>query len=264
MKKIYNVSAVLAMAIAMMMSMTACGNDSSSSSKAAESSSAAASSAAESSSAAADSTADSTAESTADDASSEAETPAADGEVDVAALTANAWTLGMLAKEDGTVVQIADYAAELGVEPESQMVTYAFSADGKAMCVQVGMGKLVGTYTIEGNKIITNINNVSSEFELEENDGTKVLTNEMPEGEEYKGAIYVANASVDLTTAFEEGEAEEGAEGTEEGAEGTEEGAEDAEGTEEAVEGGEEVAEDGEEAVEGGEEAADGGEEAAE
>ena len=254
MKKIYKVSAVLAMAIAMMMSMTACGNDSSSSSKAAESSSAAASSAAESSSAAADSTADSTAdsaaESTADDASSEAETPAADGEVDVAALTANAWTLGMLAKEDGTVVQIADYAAELGVEPESQMVTYAFSADGKAMCVQVGMGKLVGTYTIEGKKIITNINNVSSEFELEENDGTKVLTNEMPESEEYKGAIYVANTSVDLTTAFEEGEVEEGAEGTEEGAEGTEEGAE---GTEEGAEGTEEGAED----AEGTEEAAE-------
>ena len=261
MKKIYKVSAVLAMAIAMMMSMTACGNDSSSSSKAAESSSAAASSAAESSSAAAESTADSTAESTADDASSEAETPAADGEVDTAALTANAWTLGMLVKQDDTVVQIADYAAELGVEPESQMVTYAFSADGKAMCVQVGMGKLVGTYTIEGKKIITNINNVSSEFELEENDGTMVLTNEMPDSGDYKGAIYMANTSVDLTTAFEEGEAEEGAEGTEEGAEGTEEGAE---GTEEAVEGGEEVAEDGEEAVEGGEEAAEGGEEAAE
>ncbi|WP_051589041.1 hypothetical protein [Ruminococcus sp. NK3A76] len=248
MKKMFRVSAVLAMAIAMMMSMTACGDDSSSSSKAAASSSAAASSAAESSSAAEESSAaESTAESTADDASSEAETPAADGEVDTAALTANAWTLGMLAKEDGTIVQIADYAAELGVEPESQMVTYAFSADGKAMCVQVGMGKLVGTYTIEGKKIITNINNVSSEFELEENDGTKVLTNEMPESEEYKGAIYVANTSVDLTTAFEEGEAaegteegaegtEEGAEGTEEGAEGTEEGAEDAEGTEEAAE----------------------------
>ena len=251
MKKMFRVSAVLAMAIAMMMSMTACGDDSSSSSKAAESSSAAASSAAESSSAAEESSA---AESTADDASSEAETPAADGEVDVAALTANAWTLGMLAKEDGTIVQIADYAAELGVEPESQMVTYAFSADGKAMCVQVGMGKLVGTYTIEGKKIITNINNVSSEFELEENDGTKVLTNEMPESEEYKGAIYVANTSVDLTTAFEEGEAaegtEEGAEGTEEGAEGTEEGAE---GTEEGAEGTEEGAED----AEGTEEAAE-------
>ena len=247
----FRVSAVLAMAIAMMMSMTACGDDSSSSSKAAASSSTA------DSSSAADSTADSAADSTADDASSEADAPAADGEVDTAALTANAWTLGMLAKEDGTIVQIADYAAELGVEPESQMVTYAFSADGKAMCVQVGMGKLVGTYTIEGKKIITNINNVSSEFELEENDGTKVLTNEMPESEEFKGAIYVANASVDLTTAFEEGEAaegteegaegtegteegaegtEEGAEGTEEGAEGTEEGAEDAEGTEEAAE----------------------------
>ena len=245
MKKMFRVSAVLAMAIAMMMSMTACGDDSSSSSKAAESSSAAASSStADSSSAAEESSA---AESTADDASSEADAPAADGEVDTAALTANAWTLGMLAKEDGTIVQIADYAAELGVEPESQMVTYAFSADGKAMCVQVGMGKLVGTYTIEGKKIITNINNVSSEFELEENDGTKVLTNEMPESEEYKGAIYVANTSVDLTNAFEEGEAaegteegaegtEEGAEGTEEGAEGTEEGAEDAEGTEEAAE----------------------------
>ncbi len=257
MKKINKVSAVLAMAIAMMMSMTACGNDSSSSSKAAESSSAAASSSTADSSSAADSTADSAAESTADDASSEADAPAADGEVDVAALTANAWTLGMLAKEDGTVVQIADYAAELGVDPESQMVTYAFSADGKAMCAQVGVGKLVGTYTIEGNKIITNINNVSSEFELEDNDGTKVLTNEMPEGEEYKGAVYVANTSVDLTTAFEEGEAEEGAEGTEEVAE-------DAEGTEEAVEGGEEVAEDVEEAVEGDEEAAEGVEEAAE
>ena len=251
MKKMFRVSAVLAMAIAMMMSMTACGDDSSSSSKAAESSSAAASSAAESSSAAEESSA---AESTADDASSEADAPAADGEVDTAALTANAWTLGMLAKEDGTIVQIADYAAEIGVEPESQMVTYAFSADGKAMCVQVGMGKLVGTYTIEGNKIITNINNVSSEFELEENDGTKVLTNEMPESEEYKGAIYVANTSVDLTTAFEEGEAaegtEEGAEGTEEGTEGTEEGAE---GTEEGAEGTEEGAED----AEGTEEAAE-------
>ena len=243
MKKMFRVSAVLAMAIAMMMSMTACGDDSSSSSKAAESSSAAASSStADSSSAAEESSA---AESTADDASSEAETPAADGEVDTAALTANAWTLGMLAKEDGTVVQIADYAAELGVDPESQMVTYAFSADGKAMCVQVGMGKLVGTYTIEGKKIITNINNVSSEFELEENDGTKVLTNEMPESEEYKGAIYVANTSVDLSTAFEEGEA---AEGGEEAAEGTEEGGEEAaEGTEE---GAEEGAEETEEAAE--------------
>lgn len=243
MKKMFRVSAVLAMAIAMMMSMTACGDDSSSSSKAAESSSAAASSSTADSSSAADSAADSTA----DDASSEADAPAADGEVDTAALTANAWTLGMLAKEDGTIVQITDYAAEIGVEPETQMVTYAFSADGKAMCAQPGMGKLVGTYTIEGNKIVTSINNVSSEFELEENDGTKVLTNEMPESEEYKGAIYVANTSVDLTTAFEEGEAaegteeaaegtEEGAEGTEEGAEGTEEGAEDAEGTEEAAE----------------------------
>ena len=261
MKKIYKASAVLAMAIAMMMSMTACGDDSSSSSKAAESSSAAASSAAESSSAAEESSAaESTAESTTDEASSEAETPAADGEVDTAALTANAWTLGMLVKQDDTVVQIADYAAEIGADPESQMVTYAFSADGKAMCAQVGMGKLVGTYTIEGKKIITNINNVSSEFELEENDGTTVLTNEMPDSEEFMGAIYVANASVDLTTAFEEGEAAEGdetAEGTEEGAEGTEEGAEDAEGTEEAVEGGEEAVEGGEEAAEGVEEAAE-------
>ncbi|MCR5817274.1 MAG: hypothetical protein K6F91_10350 [Ruminococcus sp.] len=246
MKKMFRVSAVLAMAIAMMMSMTACGDDSSSSSKAAESSSAAASSAAESSSAAEESSA---AESTADDASSEADAPAADGEVDTAALTANAWTLGMLAKEDGTIVQIADYAAELGVDPESQMVTYAFSADGKAMCVQVGMGKLVGTYTIEGKKIITNINNVSSEFELEENDGTKVLTNEMPESEEYKGAIYVANTSVDLSTAFEEGEAAEGGE--------TAEGGEAAEGGEEAAEGGEEAAEGTEEGAEETEEAAE-------
>ena len=183
MKRNAKMAIVLSALVALTMAFASCGGSSSSSkadtssaaSSAAESTAAEESKAAEESTPAAESTA--AEESTAAPAESTAD-PAA--EVDTAVLTGSVWTSTQLAKEDGTMIGIDEYAAEIGADAATMGTNLVFTADGQFIMQSGALegGFATGTYTVDGKNIVTNVNGNETKLEMAQSEGNWALGQE--------------------------------------------------------------------------------------